>query len=75
MSKNFKKLNFPSTFPVLPQLLCVLTGYDGGFPRRGSDGDRNVDGVAVETGLAGPGGVLLVVSILLLFSKTQATLH
>lgn len=34
-----------------------------------------MDGVAVEASLAGPGGVLLVVSILLLFSKTQATVH
>lgn len=52
-----------------------LTGYDGGFSRWGSDGDRDVDGVAVEASLAGPRGVLLVVSILLLFSKTQAAPH
>lgn len=34
-----------------------------------------MDGVAVEAGLAGPGGVLLVVSVLLLVSEAQATPH
>lgn len=52
-----------------------LTGYDGGLSGRASDGDRDDDGVAVEARLAGPGGVLLVVGILLLFSRTQATPH
>lgn len=54
---------------------AVLTGYDGGFSRWGGDGDRDVDGVAVEASLAGPGGVPLVVSILLFFSKTQTAPH
>lgn len=49
----------------------LLTGDDGGLPRRGGDGDGDVDGVAVESGLAGPGGVLLVVGVLLLLSQTQ----
>lgn len=49
----------------------LLTGYDGGLSWRGGDGDGDVDGVAVESGLTGPGGVLLVVGILLLLSQTQ----
>lgn len=59
----------------MQQRRAVLTGYDGGFSRWGSDGDRDVDGVTVEASLAGPGGVLLVVSILLLFSKTETASH
>lgn len=53
----------------------ALTGYDGGISQWGSDGDRDEDGAAVETSLTGPGGVLQVVSILLLFSKTRAAPH
>lgn len=56
-------------------IFSVLTGYDGRFSWWGSDGYRDVDGVAVEGSLACPGGVLLVVSILLLLSKTQAAPH
>lgn len=58
-----------SSYTLHIQLL--LTGYDGGLPWWGGDGDGDVDGVAVESGLTGPGGVLLVVSVLLLLSQTQ----
>lgn len=67
--QNFKSKTSISPSPV------VLTGYDGGFAGRGGDGDGDVDGVAVEAGLAGPGGVLLVVGVLLLLSQTQAAAH
>lgn len=34
-----------------------------------------MDGVAVESGLAGPGGVFLVVGILLFLAQAQVALH
>lgn len=49
-----------------------LTGYDGGLSGGGGDSDGDVDGVAVEARLAGPGGVPQVVSVLLLFAEGQA---
>lgn len=59
-------------------LLCrmmALTGYEGSFSRWGGDGHGDVDGVAVEASLTGPGGVLQVISIFLLLSSCQATPH
>lgn len=49
----------------------VLTWYDG-FSRGGGDSDGDADGVAVKARMAGPGGVLQVVGILLLFAQGQA---
>lgn len=62
-------LQVSASWPACGGLL--LTGNDGGLARGGGDGDGDVDGVAVESGLAGPGGVLLVVGVLLLLSQTQ----
>lgn len=46
------------TSGILPRRAMTRTGYEGRFSRRGGDGDGDVDGVAVEARLAGPGGVL-----------------
>lgn len=53
----------------------ALTGYEGSFSRWGSDGNGDVDGVAVEASLTGPGGVLEVIGVFLLFSSCQAAPH